>query len=82
MEAVDRRAVRGLEREVEAPRRRPVGADVQLVGTERVLVLERQLPSERGEHRAVEALARVEVGHPQVDVVEQPTGVELHGIRL
>lgn len=38
--------------------------------------------AKRDEHRPVEALAGVEIGDAQVNMVEQSTSMELHGVSL
>ncbi len=77
VEAVDRPAIGSLEREVEIGRRRSVGADEELVGGEPAVALPEDAEPERLERTRVEALARFEIPHPQMDVVEEPACMRL-----
>src|SRR3712207_9459216 len=56
---------------------RSVVAHVELLSLERPFPLPHDLSPDRLEHRAVEALARLDVGNPQVDVVDEPADVVL-----
>jgi hypothetical protein len=77
VEAANRLGIDRLEGEVEACRRLLVVAAEELVGREVALALRSELAAEGLEHGAVEALARFEVGHSQVHVVEKPAKVVL-----
>ena len=78
VEAVNRLAIRRLEGEMEAGGRGPVSAHEQLVGGEEARPFHADFGAHRREHGGVERLAGVEVGHAQMDVVEQPAPVEEH----
>ncbi len=71
MEALDGRAVGRLEGEVDVRGRRAVGGDEELVGLEVARPLVERAEAEHVEGRGVEALAGLEVGDAQVDVVEE-----------
>jgi hypothetical protein len=71
VEAVDGLAIGCLEREVESRRDGTVVADEELVGREPALAFTRDPEPERLECAGVEPLARVDVGDPEVNVVEK-----------
>ncbi|XXZ15360.1 hypothetical protein WMF18_12145 [Sorangium sp. So ce315] len=80
MEPVHLLAVRRQQGEVHA-RHRPAVArrDEQLVGGEAARGLDDDVAPEHLQHRTVEALAPPEVGDAEMDMVDQPTHVKLHG---
>jgi len=75
---VDGLPVDRLEGEVEPRGRLAVRADEELVGGEEARALNVDTAPDRPERGGVEGLARLEVAHAQVDVVEQPTPIEDH----
>ena len=76
VEAAHGALVLGLEREMQALGRRPVGGDEELVGEEVALPRD-DLAAERAERRLVEAPAPFEVGDAEVDVVDEAAEVML-----
>ena len=72
MEPLDGRAVLCLEGEVQAGGRLAVRAHEELVCREPAVSLRRDPDAERFQRAGVEALARVDVPHPQVHVVDEP----------
>ena len=53
-------------------------ADEELVGEEIAVAFARQIAAERLQHRAIEPLARVEVGDDEMDVIDQAAEMEIH----
>lgn len=84
MKALDRLAIRSLEREVHAPRectgrRRARGVgDEQLVRPEETRAFAADRDIERFEHGAVETLAPCQVSDDEVQVIDQSSTRELH----
>jgi hypothetical protein len=70
VEAVDGLVVRRLKGEVEASGRLGVVAHEELVCGERTIALPGEVSAEGVQHRAVELLARLEIGDAYVDVVK------------
>ncbi len=77
VKAVDCLAVGRLEGEVEARGDGAVVRDEELVDGEPAIALADDAEPERLERARIEALARLEIGDAQVDVVEEPTSVNL-----
>jgi hypothetical protein len=77
VEAIDRCAVGGLESKVEARGGWAVVADEEFVRGEPTVALACDPESEGRESGGVEALARTDVPHAQVHVVEEPAGMRL-----
>ncbi len=75
MKAVDRLPVACLEGDVEAGGNRAVVRDEELVGGEPAVAFADDAEPERLERACVEALARLDVGDAQVNVVEEPSGM-------
>ena len=81
VKAVDGLPVGRLKGEVEVGGNRAVARDEELVGGKPAVALADDPEPERRERTCIEALARLDVGNPQVDVVEEPAGVRF-GHRL
>jgi len=82
VKAFDGLGIRRLECEMNPPFRLPVIADEKLVGAEVAVSFQRQIPAQRRQHPAVEPLAGLEVAGPEMQVVDQPAEVILHGASL
>ena len=76
VEAADRLVVRGLKGDVKPCSRVAVVAHEELVRGEGSIALPREVSPDRSQDRAVEALARFEIGNAYVNVVKEPTQVE------
>ena len=72
MEGRDRMAVLGLKREVHPGNRAVRLVDPQLVAGKMACAFRREGSSDCAQNRAIERPARLQIGDPQVDVVDKP----------
>ena len=75
VKAVHRFAILGLEGDVKCGGGWPVAADEELVGGEPALSFACDTEAERRQRSCVKPLTRLNIGHAQMDVVEEPSGM-------
>src|SRR5687768_1362510 len=83
VKGMDRLAIRRLESEMHLRDIALRLVDEELIGIKETRAFDDDVrQTEARKHGAIEALARLQVGHMQVDVIEQSAAMEFHALLL